>query len=148
MMALRQTGRGLVIDAFAAVMLTSKIAPESLPGIFAMQVVATGTEAGKVFLNSEDDYRSLTNLTIAFTPSAATAFAHQHGGRPDEVLDGKIITVVGYAERKRIDFRVRGEPTGKFYYQVHVNVADPEQVAIFDPDAPRPPPPPLPDREV
>lgn len=150
--AMRDTGRGRILMPVETVLLTAEAAPEWLPGVFGLQVVASGRgqgrEAGQVFLNSTPDYRDPRNVTVRFTAAAATAYRLKNGQDPDAALKGKRILVYGFARQQRIDFVRYGVPTGKYYYQTHIVVADPDQVAIFDPEALPPPPPPAPGVEA
>lgn len=137
--ALRDTHRATLIPPMAAVLLAADAEEQGVPGVFGVDVVATGRSGGEVYLNSQADYRDQRNLTIHFTPKAAAAYRKLHGEDPDAALKGKSVTVVGAARRMRIDFLNAGVPTGKFYYQTHVFVTDPAQVAIHDPQAQTPP---------
>ncbi|GAB3088923.1 tetratricopeptide repeat protein [Lysobacter terrae] len=141
---LRDTRRAQLIPPKLAVLLAADAEDEGAAGVFGIDVVATGRDRGGVYLNSEADYRDQRNLTIAFTPKAAAVYRKLHGEDPDAALKGKKITVVGAARRVRIDFLHGGMPTGKFYYQTHVIVTDPKQVAIYDPNAEAPDSLPLP----
>lgn len=146
--ASRDMQRGPLFSPMEAVMLAADTAPEWLPGVFGLEVQGSGhgrgRDAGHVYLNSQADYRDPRCLTLRFTPEAAAAFQREHGLAPDVALAGKTLLVYGYARRVRIDFISGGMPTGKYYYQTHVVVEHPDQVAIHDPDAESPPPPPTP----
>jgi tetratricopeptide (TPR) repeat protein len=148
--ALRDTRRGTLLSPVQTVMLAAETAPEWLPGVFGLAVQGSGRgrgrEEGYVFLNSEADYRDPRSVTVRFTPEAATAYRARHGTDPDTALAGKTILVYGFARQLRIDFVRYGMPSGKYYYQTHIIVTDPDQVTIYDPDAP--PPRPLPPRGV
>lgn len=148
--ALRDTRRGILLSPVQTVMFAAETAPEWLPGVFGLAVQGSGRgrgrEEGYVFLNSETDYRDPRSVTVRFTPDAATAYRARHGTDPDTALAGKTILVYGFARQVRIDFVRYGMPSGKYYYQTHIIVTDPDQVSIYDPDAP--PPRPLPPRGV
>jgi len=113
-----------------AIVAAADAAPRGVPGVFAMQVTATGRIGGRVFLNSEADYRDQRNLTIAIEPRAAERLAALHGAAPESYFRGKSIEVRGAARRVRIDFIENRRPTGLYYYQTHVPVTDPEQISI------------------
>jgi hypothetical protein len=138
--ASRDMRRGPLYSPMETVMLAAEAAPDWLPGVFGLEVKGTGRgrggETGRVFLNSEADYRDPRSITVRFTPEAAAGYEKRHGVAPDLALAGKTVLVYGYARRVRIDFLTGGMPTGKYYYQTHVVVEDPEQVEIHDPDAP------------
>jgi hypothetical protein len=115
-----------------AVTAAADAAPRGVRGVFAMRVTATGWVRGRVYLNSENDYRDQRNLTINITPRAAERLARRHGERADRFFVGKRIEVRGTARRTRIDFISRNRPTGLYYYQTHVAVTDPDQISIVD----------------
>lgn len=100
-----------------------------------MLVRATGRERGRVYLNSERDYRDQRNLTISIDPATSKALERRLGSRPDDFFKGKLIEVRGAAERVRIGFFEDGKPTGLYYYQTHVRVRDPNQIILAAPPA-------------
>jgi hypothetical protein len=112
------------------VQLAAAAAPDGVRGVFALQVQGTGTQDGFAYLNSEIDYRDQRSLTIAITSSAAQQLEAKLGAPAIVALKGKRILVKGTATRTRIDFTTGGKPTGKYYYQTHVRVADPEQIQL------------------
>jgi len=57
------------------------------------------------------------------------AVGHQRGASG---LIGRKIYVRGQARTVRIDFTVDAQPSGKYYYQTHVLVSDPVQIAVKD----------------
>lgn len=132
LVAMQKTGEGFRMPASAAVQMVSQRRTEDgpAPGIYALSVQGTGRQAGRVFLNSEPDYREPLNLTIDFTPEAVQAFSKVYGAAPDVALEGRAIEVRGYARKVKIAFRANGIDTGKFYYQTHVTVDDPAQVSF------------------
>ena len=120
-----------------AIVLAADAAPRPVPGTFAMLVRATGRERGRVYLNSEFDYRDQRNLTINIEPGAAKALERRLGQAPDRYFKGKWIEVRGASARVRIGFfDNRGRPTGLYYYQTHVRVTDPYQIILAAPPAP------------
>ena len=118
------------IQPTQAVQLAAAAAPDGVPGVFALRVQGTGTQDGFAYLNSELDYRDQRSLTIAITSSAAQQLEAKLGAPAIVALKGKRILVKGTATRTRIDFTTGGKPTGKYYYQTHVRVADPEQIQL------------------
>jgi hypothetical protein len=118
------------IQPVQAVQLAAAAAPDGVPGVFALQVQATGTQDGFTYLNSELDYRDQRCLTVAITPDAAQQLEAKLGGPAIIALKGKLILVKGTAARTRVDFITDGKPTGKYYYQTHVRVTDPGQIQI------------------
>jgi len=120
-----------------AVIAAAKAAPDEVPGIFKMTVRAVGHENGRVFLNSELDYRDQRNLTIAMSEEVEKALEAKIGEAKigavsEQAFVGRRIFVRGVAQRVRIDFTAGGRPTGKYYYQTHVVVTTPVQVAVKD----------------
>lgn len=98
-------------------------------GEFALPVKAIGLEAGRVFLNSESDYRDRNCLTVVLPLAVAKSLAGS--AEPDALrkhFEGKRLIVRGVARQVRIDFTQDGKPTGKYYYQVHLPVRSAAQV--------------------
>jgi len=115
-----------------AVIAAAKAAPEGVSGTFKMTVRAVGHENRRVFLNSELDYRDQRNLTIAMSEEVEKALEAKIGAVSEQAFIGRRIFVRGVAQRVRIDFTDGGRPTGKYYYQTHVVVTEPIQVAVKD----------------
>lgn len=130
MRALRDSGRMDAMPPMVAVLAASDAGTRGAPGIFGFVVAGTGSDdGGVVYLNSEEDYRDQRALTVRMTHGAVDAWKHLHREDP-QALRGRHITVVGYARRIRIDFTAGGLPTGKYYYQTHVDVVEPWQVMV------------------
>ncbi len=90
-------------------------------GVFQMVVRATGRNRGRLFLNSEADYRDPRNLTIVISSRAEKELAARLGGPIEEALSKRAIAVRGTAKKTQIDFfDRRGGRTGKYYFQTHV----------------------------
>ena len=123
-------GQSQWVQPVQAVQLAAAAAPDGVPGVFALQVQGTGTQDGFTYLNSELDYRDQRSLTIAITSSAAKQLETKLGAPAIIALKGKRILVKGIATRTKIDFTTDGRPTGKYYYQTHVRVTDPEQIQV------------------
>ena len=115
-----------------AVIAAAKAGPEGVSGVFKMVVAAVGHQRGKVFLNSQSDYRDPRNLTIAMSEATAEDVERKAGVTEASALIGRKIYVRGHARTVRVDFTVDGQPSGKYYYQTHVLVSDPVQVAVKD----------------
>lgn len=111
-----------------AIVRAADSAPRPVPGIFAMRVAATGRQSGRLYLNSERDYRDQRNLTIDIDPQVIPVLQKRYGASPDIYFRGKWIEVRGLAQRTKIDFLAYGRPTSKYYYQTHVRVADADQI--------------------
>ena len=113
-----------------AIVLAADAAPRAVPGLFAIPVRATGQERGRVYLNSELDYRDQRNLTISIDPGVAQALERRFGAPPQSFFKGKWIQVRGAAKRMTIGFFDDGKPTGLYYYQTHVRVSHPDQITV------------------
>lgn len=116
------------IAPMQAVQLAAAASGRDVSGVFALTVQATGEDRGRLFLNSERDYRDPRNLSIAVDPQAEAGLAQRFGTPLQATLRGKRLLVSGAARRVRIDFTVDGKPSGKYYYQTHVRVTDPDQI--------------------
>lgn len=120
-----------LIGPMEAIQSAAAAAPRAVRGRFAMRVEAVGRRDGNIYLNSEDDYRDQRSLTVTIRPSAIGPLADRFGDEADRYLIGKRIVVDGEARRVHIDFTSDGRPTGKFYYQTHVDVVNADQVSII-----------------
>ncbi|WGM32476.1 hypothetical protein [Brevundimonas sp. NIBR11] len=117
-------------DAMHAIFAAAEAAPDVVPGVYVIQIQGTGRRDGRLYLNSEADYRDQRNLTIAISPSAFAGLEARFGPAPETRLTGRRIAVTGSAMRVRIDFTGNGQPTGKYYFQTHVVVNDADQIAL------------------
>lgn len=114
-----------------AILAAANAAPRRVPGTFELQVRGSGRQDGNIYLNSEKDYRDQRSISIAIHPMACAELRERLGGWPDEVLAGKTIRVRGAARRARIDFiGDNGRPSGKYYYQTHVDVTHANQITV------------------
>jgi hypothetical protein len=116
-----------------AVMAAARAAPRNVPGIFILQVKATGKDGKRVYLNSEFDYRDQRNLTVSINERTARALAAKFGAPPEDYFKGKTIEVRGSARRVTIGFFENGRPTGLYYYQTHVRVGHSSQIQLASP---------------
>ncbi len=106
-------------------------APAGVDGVFDVNVRATGHQDGIIYLNSENDYRDQRNLTVDIPPAAAAALQAKYGESPETFFKGKHLAVTGQAKRVTIWFSCHGVQTEKYYYQTHVEVADPSQLQVL-----------------
>jgi hypothetical protein len=120
------------IDPAMAVQLAAAAGPgRGVEGVFALQVRATGEDAGRLFLGSQADYRDPRNLSVALDPQVLPALAERLQANPAVALMGKPILVRGTARLVRIDFtKADGSASGKYYYQTHVRVSDAAQIQL------------------
>ncbi|MEC4593685.1 MULTISPECIES: hypothetical protein [Nitrospirillum] len=114
-----------------AIHYAAAVAPDVYSDTYVMDVVATGRQNGRIFLNSQEDYRDPHTLTIEILPSALPAFKQAYGEDADAHFKGHRVTVLGEARRVTIWYlNQSGERTGQSYYQTHIVVSDPDQIKI------------------
>lgn len=94
--------------------------PRGVSGVFEMVVRSTGREGGKLFLNSELDYRDPRNLTIDITPAVEKALEARLGAPVESAVIRRAIAVRGVARKVKTIFTVDGQPSGKYYFQTHL----------------------------
>lgn len=115
------------VDAIA---YAAYLAPRAgVAGEFAMPVRAVGFEKGRFFLNSEADYRDRNCLTVVISAETMKQIA----GTDDlekvrQHFVGKRVITRGVAKQVRIEFTSDGQPSGKYYYQVHLAVNSKKQI--------------------
>lgn len=120
--ALRLSPEQAVMNAAAS--------PDGTSGVFEMPVRAAGRAEGKLFLNSELDYRDPRNLSIAIVPVVEAALAQRFGADPKTYLIGKTIAVRGTAKKTRVVFTAGGRPTDKYYFQTHVRLLAADDLTV------------------
>lgn len=121
------------IAAQDAVQMAAGSAPRGVMGVFKLHVRATGEQDGRLYLNSEEDYRDQRNVAIEIPPAAAKQLSEQLGADPLVALKDKDLLVAGVAQRVTIYFYDNdGRRTDKYYYQTHVRVYNPQQIVIRD----------------
>ncbi|WP_044560994.1 hypothetical protein [Azospirillum sp. B4] len=113
-----------------AVQRAAAAAPDGVSNTYALDVQATGREHGRIYLNSEKDYRDQRNVTVEILPAAVPAFRQAYGQDADTYLQGRRILVSGEAKRVTVWFFANGKQTEKYYYQTHIVVADPSQIQV------------------
>ena len=104
--------------------------PQGVAGVFEMVVRATGRQDGFLYVNAERDYRDQRNLSVVLTPGIEAALAVRLGGPPEQQLIGRTIAVRGVARKTRIDFRIDGRPTGKYYFQTQLRLATARDMTV------------------
>lgn len=110
--------------------ISAASSPEGTSGIFEMPVRAAGRAEGKLFLNSELDYRDPRNLSVAIVPAVEAALSQRLGANPETYLIGKTIAVRGTAKKTRIVFTAAGRPTDKYYFQTHVRLLAADDLTV------------------
>lgn len=118
------------ISPYQAIHLAAEDPSRGVTGIFEFTVRGTGRDRF-VYLNSEEDYRDQRCLTAVLTRGVAATLGRTLGAAPDMALIGKTIRVQGTAKRVRIDFISDGSPTGRYYYQTHISVVDPDKIEVL-----------------
>ena len=119
-------------SAREAVMAAADNAPGGYLGRVAFSVRAVGWDAGRLFLNSEEDYRDPRNLSVVVSPHIAKEVLTLLGGNEDSALQRKAVIVTGQFRRTRIEFLERERPTGKYYFQTHLTLDNLKQMQIVD----------------
>lgn len=103
-----------------------------LSGTFRLQMRGTGRRDGRLYLNSEQDYRDQRCLTISIPDRVAADLAKALGGDPAVVLMGRTIRVSGVAQRVKILFIGQdGSISDRYYFQTHVLVSDAAQIELL-----------------
>lgn len=101
-------------------------------GEFSMTVKNVGFRDDRFYLNSEQDYRDRNCLTVVIPQEVMRQIARTTD--PDAIrnrFQAKQIVVKGIARQVRIDFTAGGKPTGKYYFQVHIQIGQKYQVAFL-----------------
>lgn len=118
------------IPSVRAVELANAAAPQSVPGVFLVDVRATDAQSNVTYLSSELDYRDQRNLAIVISAEAVEQLQAKFGAPLADALRGSRILVTGEAKRVTIRFFQNGVPTNNYYYQTHVDVTDARQIEI------------------
>ncbi len=129
-----------VLTPRQAVERAADSAPAGVHAIFEMPVLAAGRDNGRIFLNSERDYRDQRNLSLSIGPQAAAGLTRRHGAPPDVFFPGKRVRVTGAAARVRINFFSQGRLTDLYYYQTHVAIQSADQITVLGSSSRRPRP--------
>jgi Tfp pilus assembly protein PilF len=135
MLALRATGRARLYTPAQAIPLAigaHENGGRPLPGVFRMEVQATGRGDGNIYLNSMPDFRDPRCLTVRFGTEAQAAFRKRYGVDPDVYYKGKTVTVVGGARRIRIEVFSTSLTAENHYFQTQIDISDPEQIKMIE----------------
>ena len=119
-----------LIKPTQAIERAAAVPDKGITGVFTLTVRRTGKVGHMYFLDSEADYRDQRNLSIAVSQEAAKDLQEQLGASFETAFMGKQILVAGTAKRVKIEFVVHGQPTGKYYYQTHVDVKSASQIEV------------------
>lgn len=106
--------------------------PGGYLGRVAFSVRAVGWDGGRLYLNSEEDYRDPRNLSVVVSPQIAREALEKLGGEAG-ALQRKVVVATGQFKRVRIEFLDPKErPTGKYYYQTHLAIGSLNQFRVVD----------------
>ena len=119
-------------DTMEIIKAAAESAPKGVPGQYALQIVATGSQGQYVYLNTEKDYRDQRSITVALHPKVIAQLSAKYGMPPQEYFVNKAIVVNGKAQRVKIVLLSGGKPTGKYYYQTHIRLMDISQLQVVD----------------
>ncbi len=119
-----------LVQPYVAIQAAAADPLRGLPGTFVLQVQNVNRLDNSVYINSEGDSRDQRNLAIVVRRDALAGLEATYGAPLEKSLWGKRLLVNGVAKRVRIDFTVDGTPSGKYYYQTHVEVRDASQVRV------------------
>lgn len=116
------------IGTYEAVRAAQDDPSRGISGVFVLTVQATGTEGGRIYLNSERDYRHPLNITLnldaALRPELEKSF-----GVTLEHLQNRRLLARGTARRVRIAFfDANGKQSDKYYYQTQIQIRDATQL--------------------
>lgn len=136
--ALLRSGYGARVPALLAPIVAADEALDGAPGVFVLNVQATGRSKGDVYLNSETDYRDPRNLSVRILPKAQEELRKKYGDDFEAALKGKPVEVMGWIKRTKVVFTANGVDTGKFYYQTHLIMQSADQIEFLE-DRPTPP---------
>jgi len=89
-----------------------------------------GIEAGRIFLDSDIDYRSPKSLNVVLVGAAAVAAGGNVETARDKYLS-KIVEVVGTVKRVTIGTVSRGGIMGQYYYQTQLEVSAPSKIQVI-----------------
>jgi hypothetical protein len=122
------------LNAIEAVTYASYVGERAgIAGDFEMPVRNVGKRGNLYFLNSETDYRDRNCLTVAIPAAIVEGMTKSKDlAVVEKYFVGRRLVAKGIARQVRIDFTdPAGNPTGKYYYQVHVRVSNRNQLAIL-----------------
>ncbi|HET9031502.1 MAG TPA: hypothetical protein VFN25_01220 [Dokdonella sp.] len=115
------------IEPIEAIRAANEDPAQGVRGEFIVTVKALDSSGGWSFVNSEQDYRDQRNLTIKMPTAMVPALEQNLGVKFSELMNRRLV-FRGVAKRVRINFTNNGLPSGKYYYQTHVQVEDPSQI--------------------
>ena len=105
---------------------------KGVEGEFVFIIKAAGQQRNRVFLNTQLDYRDRRNITLALSKKVSKYIKKAHSQSPLDFFINKQVLVKGIANRVKIWFFSKGIRTEKYYYQIHININDPEQIKVIE----------------
>lgn len=123
-------GESATTDTMAYRNLAAVIYPKYFETGGVFKVKATGRLEGRVFLNTEYDYRDPRNITIVLSPEIATEFEKMHEMSPEAYFLKKRVLVKGQLVQVKIWFSSNGKRSNKYYYQTHMRVASMDDINL------------------
>jgi len=103
---------------------------DGIAGVFEMVVRGSGRENGRLYLNSQADYRDPRSLTIVVSPKVERELADRLKAPLIDAISTKTIAVRGTARTTKIWFYADGRRTNKFYFQTHVDLQSSRDLTI------------------
>lgn len=110
---------------------TEAIAPQGLKGEFVLSIKNSGKQSGRIYLNTQEDYRDRRNITVTLEPSFQQAFKAKHDIDIRSHFEGQKLLVRGEAKRMKVWFFSQGKRTEKYYFQTHIVVKKLDQISIL-----------------
>ena len=111
--------------------LAAALYPKTLETVGVFKVKATGDIKGRVFLNTEYDYRDPRNITVVIPPKLAAEFEQKHKTSPKTYFLNKQIFVKGELAQVKIWFAFNGKRSSKYYYQTHIRIASLDDIRLL-----------------
>lgn len=94
-----------------------------IAGIFRFTVKRVGAQNGRIYLDSEKDYRDPACLVVELAPNLVRLLPALNLGDPQSSWTGKTLRVQGTARNVKILLYRNGLETGDFYYQTQIRLA-------------------------
>ncbi|GAC24180.1 hypothetical protein GMES_1884 [Paraglaciecola mesophila KMM 241] len=124
--------KSVTTDTMAYRNLAAVIYPRSFETGGVFRVKATGSLEGRVFLNTEYDYRDPRNISIVLSPEIATEFEKKYEMSPEAYFLKKRVLVKGQLVQVKIWFSSNGKRSNKYYYQTHMRVSSLDDISLMN----------------
>lgn len=120
------------LSAADAVSAVAESPRHRVEGVFEFVVAGVGRDGDHWFLNSEENYRSPTCLTVSIRRSQWGSIRELAGGDPENLV-GKTIRIDGVAKQVRVYFRPEVRDIEiRSYHQTHIRLREPSAIAIVE----------------